>query len=78
MKVIKTDETKKMEMISNLRIVQAVSVGIMTLGVSMAAGDLAKMADIAVSSLSITTTLFGLVGTIMSEFMIGRIKKDAK
>lgn len=78
---MKNDKKKLMDdrmIISNIRIVQAISIGIMTLGVSMGAGDLAQVAELAISSLSITTSLFGFVGTVMSEIMIGRIKKDEK
>lgn len=50
-----------------VKAVQAVCAGVLTLGVSLMASDAAGMYKLPFSSLSITTTTFGLVGVIVTE-----------
>lgn len=50
-----------------IRGAQALCLGIFTIGVSMGAGDVGAAYGLPVSSLSITTTLFGGFGSIICE-----------
>lgn len=50
-----------------IRVVQAFCVGMFTLGISMMAGDISGAVHLPVSALSITTTLFGGIGSVMCE-----------
>jgi len=50
------------------RVSQAFFVGLFTLGISLVTGDLSSYAKMPISSISITTTLFGLIGMIMSGY----------
>lgn len=62
-------ETKKSSnLLKNIRIVQAIFLGLFTLGISMCFGDIAPSLNIPVSGLSITTTFFGAMGYLMCEW----------
>ena len=50
------------------RVSQAFFAGLFTLGISLITGDLSSYAKMPISSISVTTTLFGLIGMIMSGY----------
>lgn len=55
------------------RILQAICFGVFALGLSMGIGDLAKYYNWPFSSISITTTIFGMIGS----FITGLLAKKA-
>ena len=57
------------------RIVQALFLGLFTLGLSMSVGDVSSVWEYPVSSMSITTTVFGLMGAIVCEIFARRAEK---
>jgi hypothetical protein len=61
--------------LANIRKVQAIFLGIFTLGLSMTAGDYGTFVKSPVSTLSITTTLFGFMGSLVCEFMARKAEK---
>ena len=53
-----------------LRAFQAISLGVFALGLSMIAGDYTSYVESFISNLSITTTLFGGFGAIITQILI--------
>jgi len=60
-------KTENRDAVVVIRGAQALCLGIFTIGISMGAGDIGAAYGLPVSSLSITTTLFGGFGTIICE-----------
>ena len=63
------------DLVRNVRIAQALMLGVFVLGISMMTGDYADSVDSPFSTLSITTTLFGFAGTIVCEIFARRAEK---
>lgn len=74
--IIRAEERRKLEEEGvtasdaqvGVRCAQALCMGIFTLGLSMMVGDVSGAVKFPVSAMSITTTLFGGMGTIICEF----------
>ena len=66
---VKAESKDVRKAIGNIRNVQGIFLGIFTLGISMMTGDYASFIHSPISTLSMTTTVFGLMGTIVTEFM---------
>jgi len=66
----KQKEPKNKNVVVVLRIFQAISLGIFALGISMIAGDYTAYIKSFISTFSITTTLFGLFGAIITQILI--------
>ena len=66
---------EKKSFVRSIRIGQAIFLGIFTLGLSMMGGDLSEALHIPVSSLSLTTTLFGAMGALVCELFARRAEK---
>lgn len=60
------DNNKRL--IKNVRIMQAIFIGVFTLGLSMMGGDLATELKLPFSSFSLTTTMFGMMGYLICEW----------
>ena len=71
----KSEDDVGKKVIPYIRTVQAISIGVFTLGISMIVGDLAGYVELPVSVMSITTTLFGGMGAIFCEVMARWAKK---
>ena len=54
------------------RVAQGIFFGVFLLGVSMIFGDLAPIIDLPISPLSMTTTVYGVLGMIACEFVAWR------
>jgi hypothetical protein len=61
----KNEQIKSMQI--KMRLGQAFCLGVFALGISMLGGDIAPAN---ISSLSITTTCFGLIGSFICELMV--------
>lgn len=57
------------------RIGQALSLGIFTLGISMIIGDYLPTITTLIKPLSITTTVFGFMGTLLTELMARQARR---
>jgi len=69
------DENKYKDILVTVRVVQAICLGIFVLGLSMMAGDLTGAIELPISSVSMTTTLFGGMGALMCEWFAGQAEK---
>ena len=71
-------ETQKQDKNRSLRITfrvfQAIFLGIFALGISSMFGDVSSYAGIPISSFSITTSIFGLIGAIMTGTLANKSK----
>jgi len=56
------------------RVLQSVCLGILALGVASGLGDYGKAISLPFSQLSITTSVFGLMGTVITE-VIARMSR---
>jgi len=65
-------EVKNRNLVINFRIFQAIFIGLFALGISMMGGEISSYSHSPISSFSITTTIFGLIGTIASGMMAKR------
>jgi hypothetical protein len=74
MKETEQKETKNRNMIVTFRIFQAVFFGMLALGISSMFGDVSSYMKSPFSTFSITTTVFGLIGAIIT----GRLAKNCK
>ncbi len=68
-------DDKKGSFVRNIRIGQAIFLGVFTLGLSMMGGDLSEALHIPVSALSLTTTLFGAMGALVCEIFARKAEK---
>jgi len=75
MKKLKDELEEKKNVVVAIRSTQALCLGIFTLGLAMATGDVSSAYHFPVSALSITTTLFGGMGTIICEIFARLAKK---
>ena len=57
------------------RILQSICLGLLALGISSGLGDLGKVMHSPFSQFSITSTVFGLIGTIMTEIIARMSRK---
>ena len=73
-KIVEKKEEKK-NVIAYIRVGQALCLGIFTLGISMMFGDIAGAIKLPISTLSITTTLFGGIGAIITEVFARKAKQ---
>ena len=73
-KMVEKDERKNKNVVVTFRILQAVCFGVFALGLSMGAGDYSGFIKSPFSTLSITTTIFGLMGSIIT----GVLSKQAE
>ena len=56
------------------RIFQAIFFGMMALGISLMFGDVSSYMESPISSFSITTTVFGLAGSIITGILANKSK----
>jgi len=72
---IKNEEENQMKNLRvTFRVFQAMFFGIFALGLSLMAGDISDAVQIPISNLSLTTTVFGLLGAIIT----GKLSKDCE
>jgi len=62
------EEKKTKQYVIIFRVIQSFFVGLFTLGLSLISGDYVKYIQLPISSIAITTTIFGLVGAVLTEF----------
>jgi len=67
-------EPKNRNTIITFRVFQAIFFGILALGISSMTGDLSETMKIPISQFSVTTTIFGLIGSIIT----GRLAEKCK
>lgn len=67
-------EKQDKKLVVTFRIFQAIFLGIFALGLSSVVGDISKAISIPVSAFSITTTLFGLIGAIITGIFANKCK----
>ena len=71
-------ETQKQDKNRSLRITfrvfQSIFLGIFALGISSMFGDVSNYAGIPISSFSITTSIFGLIGALMTGTLANKSK----
>lgn len=60
------EEKKNKNVVITFRILQAISFGIAALGISMMAGEWAGAVKLPFSNISITLTVFGFIGAIIT------------
>lgn len=70
---IENKENNK-KLIVTFRVFQAIFFGIFALGLSSVAGDLSSFAKSPISTFSITTTIFGLIGSMMTGILANKSK----
>ena len=56
------------------RVFQAIFFGILALGISSMGGDISKVINIPISMFSVTTTVFGLLGAIITGTLANKCK----
>jgi len=66
MNINKNKERKNRSLVVTFRIFQALSFGILALGLSLMAGDGSKALELPFSSFALTTTVFGAIGSIVT------------
>jgi branched-subunit amino acid permease len=57
------------------KMIQAIFLGIMALGLSMMGGDVSSAMKLPFSSFSLTTTVFGIIGAIITEIFSRKAEK---
>jgi len=57
------------------RVFQAICLGVFAMGLSMMAGDYTDFVQFPISALSITTTIFGLLGAVITEIFARQADK---
>jgi hypothetical protein len=67
-------EERSKTIVITFRVFQAICFGIFALGLSMGLGDYGKFVNLPFSQISITTTVFGLIGSIIT----GILSKNAE
>lgn len=67
-------EERKRNIKITFRIFQAFFFGLFALGISMISGDLVEVTTIPISNFSIATTIFGIVGALIT----GKLSKDCE
>jgi uncharacterized protein YacL len=65
----KKEERKNKNLVVTFRIFQAIFFGLFALGLSLISGDYVKYIQSPISSLSLTTTIFGLIGAIITGIL---------
>ena len=73
-KIIENHEDKTRNLIVTFRIFQAVFFGIFALGISSLVGDIGGYMKIPISAFSITTTIFGLIGAMITGNLANKCK----
>lgn len=68
-------EHKNKSIIITFRIFQALFFGLFALGISMGLGDYTKFIESPISQLSIVTTIFGLMGSIITGILAKQSEK---
>lgn len=68
-------EEKNKDVVIGIRGIQAIMLGIFALGLSMMLGDICGAINIPISSFSLTTTMFGAMGSILCEFFARKAEK---
>ena len=63
------ERASKRKLKVTFRVFQAIFLGIFALGVSSIFGDLIGFADLPIKSFSATTTIFGLIGSLVCGIM---------
>jgi hypothetical protein len=66
---------KNQSIITTFRLCQALCFGISALGLAMIAGDLTTAAKSPISTLSMMTTVFGILGSIITGLLANQAKK---
>lgn len=61
------NEKKNISLVIVFRIFQSIFLGIFALGISMVLGDYGKYVEWPISNLSVTVTVFGLIGAIICQ-----------
>lgn len=67
-------ERKNVKIVITFRIFQAICFGLTALGLSSVIGDISSYAKSPVSNFSIVTTIFGLIGSLITE----KLARDAE
>jgi len=68
-------EHKNKNIVVTFRIFQAIFFGVFALGISMSLGDYSSFIKSPISQLSITTTVFGLMGAIITGILSKQSEK---
>ena len=68
------EEPKNRNVIITFRIFQAIFLGVLALGVSSMFGDVGKAVSSPFSTFSITTTIFGIIGSITTGILAKKSK----
>ena len=71
----KITERKNKNVIITFRVFQALCFGIFALGLSLIAGDYTTFVKSPISAMSITTTMFGLVGALVCGWASNRAEE---
>ena len=75
-KIIELEKPKSVnKAVITFRIFQAIFFGVFALGLSMMSGDITTATHIPISALSITTTIFGLLGAIITGILAKQSEK---
>jgi hypothetical protein len=69
------DEKDNKNIVVTFRVLQALCMGVFALGLSMGLGDLAKYYALPFSSISITTTVFGFIGSMITGIFANKAAK---
>ena len=67
-------ENKNRSLIVTFRVFQAIFFGILALGISSMFGDVSSYVGIPISTFSVTTTIFGLIGSIITGNLANKCK----
>ena len=57
------------------RIIQAICLGVFSLGLSLVLSDYTSFIEVPISSIAITTTTFGLIGAVITEILARQSKR---
>jgi hypothetical protein len=68
-------ERKNKNLYVTFRIFQAIFLGIFALGISSGIGDFFKFVELPIGTFSVTTTIFGLIGAIMTGSLAKQSEK---
>ena len=68
-------ERERKNSVVKFKIAQAIFLGLFALGISMSLGDVSVAVQSPISSLSIVTTIFGLIGVVITEIFSRKAEK---
>jgi hypothetical protein len=70
----KIEKDEKKNLVVTFRVFQSIFLGLFALGISLMFGDITNAIEFPISSFSITTTIFGIIGALITGNLANKCK----